>query len=230
MFAVPAYFRSGMVYRFPSQRSLAVASLVLLVGLSARTLRAENWVQANQELARAWAMQGVAVIQAEAGEDLAAKRTAWEIGENDVIASDVVAVCCMNGQIFYDHPPGYCLAPPSLGSYGAGWVGQDSRGNPYWANHGRVGDRVPAQDLHKNNTATWSPLPSPPAPLPKGERSNSRTGPKSPPDLRPDYLDPDPQHGAVVDFSEDYDSHGTRLTSRRYSDGCVVVESLRRPK
>ena len=221
---------------------------LLLFLLSVSTLRAEDWVQINREAARAWAMQAVAVIQAGAGEDAAAKRTALQIGKNDVVASDVVAVYCMNGQIFYDHPPGYCPAPPILSSYTSGCVGQDSRGNPYSLNRVGAGDPVPAKELLKNNSVIGPPLPSPPAPLrdiraagrgegsnlpsnpapqSKGEGSSSRTGPKCPPDLRPDYLDPDPQHGAVVEFFEDYDSHGTRLTSRKYADGCVVIESLR---
>jgi hypothetical protein len=46
-----------------------------------------------------------------------------------------------------------------------------------------------------------------------------------PPGLRPDYLDPDPHHGAVVDFCDDHDSRGTRVTSRKYADGYVVIET-----
>jgi hypothetical protein len=46
-----------------------------------------------------------------------------------------------------------------------------------------------------------------------------------PPGLPSNYLAPDRRHGAVVDFVDDYDSHGTRLTSRRYADGYVVIET-----
>ena len=46
-----------------------------------------------------------------------------------------------------------------------------------------------------------------------------------PPGLRANYLDPDPRHGAVVDFTDEYDSHGTRVTSRKYADGYVVIET-----
>ena len=130
------------------------------------------------------------------GDDLAAKRTVLQIGEeHDSGPSDVVAVCCFDGQIFYDHPPGCrCPAPfsPRLGSYRFGWGGFDSQGNQYFLNRDRAGDHVPS---------------------------------KCPPGLRRDYLDPDPHHGPLVDFSDEHDSRGTRITSRKYADGYVVIET-----
>lgn len=39
------------------------------------------------------------------------------------------------------------------------------------------------------------------------------------------YLNPDPHHGAVVRFTEEYDSHGTRVTSRKHADGYMVIET-----
>ena len=46
-----------------------------------------------------------------------------------------------------------------------------------------------------------------------------------PPGLPSNYLAPDPRHGAVADFTDEYDAHGTRVTSRRYADGYVVIET-----
>jgi hypothetical protein len=46
-----------------------------------------------------------------------------------------------------------------------------------------------------------------------------------PPGLPSNYFAPDPHHGAVVDFIDDYDSHGTRVTSRKYADGYAVIET-----
>jgi hypothetical protein len=43
--------------------------------------------------------------------------------------------------------------------------------------------------------------------------------------LPANYLAADPRHGAVVDFRDDCDSSGTRVTSRRYADGYVVIET-----
>ncbi len=43
--------------------------------------------------------------------------------------------------------------------------------------------------------------------------------------LPANYLAADPRHGAVVDFRDEYDSYGTRVTSRRYDDGSVVIET-----
>jgi hypothetical protein len=45
------------------------------------------------------------------------------------------------------------------------------------------------------------------------------------PGLPPNYLAADPRHGAVVDFTDEYDSRGTRVTSRTYADGAVVIET-----
>ncbi len=48
---------------------------------------------------------------------------------------------------------------------------------------------------------------------------------KTPPDLPSNYLAPHPRHGAVVEFVDEHDSRGTRVTSRRYADGSVVIET-----
>ena len=45
--------------------------------------------------------------------------------------------------------------------------------------------------------------------------------------LPADYLDPDPRHGAVVSFTDESDSRGTRVTSRRYADGHVMIDTPR---
>ncbi len=46
-----------------------------------------------------------------------------------------------------------------------------------------------------------------------------------PPGLPANYLDPDQRHGAVVDFTDECDSHGTRVTTRTYADGHLVIET-----
>ena len=43
--------------------------------------------------------------------------------------------------------------------------------------------------------------------------------------LPANYLTADPRHGVVVDFRDEYDSSGTRVTARRYVDGYVVIET-----
>jgi hypothetical protein len=45
-------------------------------------------------------------------------------------------------------------------------------------------------------------------------------------DLPANYLAADPLHGAVVDFSDERDSRGTRVTLRKYADGHAVIETL----
>jgi hypothetical protein len=48
---------------------------------------------------------------------------------------------------------------------------------------------------------------------------------EAPQGLPANYLAADPRHGAMVDFRDEYDSSGTRVTSRRYADGYVVIET-----
>jgi hypothetical protein len=53
----------------------------------------------------------------------------------------------------------------------------------------------------------------------------ARVPAKAPPGLPSNYLAPDPRRGVVVDFVDERDSRGTRVTSRRYADGSVMIET-----
>jgi hypothetical protein len=57
------------------------------------------------------------------------------------------------------------------------------------------------------------------------DRTADRVPSKSPPGLPSNYLAPDPRRGAVVAFVDECDSRGVRVTSRRYADGSVVIET-----
>ena len=57
------------------------------------------------------------------------------------------------------------------------------------------------------------------------DRSPNRVPAQVPQGLPANYLAADPHHGAVVDFRDEYDSYGTRVTSRRYADGYSVIET-----
>jgi hypothetical protein len=57
------------------------------------------------------------------------------------------------------------------------------------------------------------------------DRAADHVPTKRPPDLPAGYLDPDPRHGPVVDFTDQRDSNGTRVTARRYADGYAVIET-----
>jgi hypothetical protein len=59
------------------------------------------------------------------------------------------------------------------------------------------------------------------------ERAANRVPSAVPPGLPVGYVAADPRHGALVDFTDDYDSRGTRVTSRKYADGHVVIETPR---
>jgi hypothetical protein len=43
--------------------------------------------------------------------------------------------------------------------------------------------------------------------------------------LPANYFTADPRHGALVNFSDERDGSGTRVTSRRYADGYIVIET-----
>ena len=62
------------------------------------------------------------------------------------------------------------------------------------------------------------------------DRSPDYVPAKVPSGLPANYLAADPRHGAVVDFQDEYDSYGTRVTARRYADGYVVIETPRSAK
>jgi hypothetical protein len=57
------------------------------------------------------------------------------------------------------------------------------------------------------------------------DRAPDRVPAKVPSGLAANYLAPDPRHGAVVDFVDERDTRGTRVTSRKYADGYVVIET-----
>ncbi|MEN6458896.1 MAG: hypothetical protein ABFC63_08190 [Thermoguttaceae bacterium] len=45
--------------------------------------------------------------------------------------------------------------------------------------------------------------------------------------LPANYLAADPRHGPVIDFTDERDARGTRITARTYRDGHVVIETPR---
>jgi hypothetical protein len=58
-----------------------------------------------------------------------------------------------------------------------------------------------------------------------GDRAAERVPAQVPPGLPANYLDGDSRHGAVVEFADERDSHGIRITSRTYADGYAVIET-----
>jgi hypothetical protein len=61
-------------------------------------------------------------------------------------------------------------------------------------------------------------------------RASDRIPAAVPQGLPPNYLATDPRHGQLVNFSDECDSYGTRVTSRRYADGYVVIDTPRASK
>jgi len=59
------------------------------------------------------------------------------------------------------------------------------------------------------------------------DRAADRVPSTVPAGLPANYLAAAPRHGALVEFTDEYDSRGTRVTSRKYADGSVVIETPR---
>jgi hypothetical protein len=57
------------------------------------------------------------------------------------------------------------------------------------------------------------------------DTSPDRVPAEVPRGLPANYLAADARHGIVVDFRDEYDSSGTRVTARRYADGHTVIET-----
>jgi hypothetical protein len=59
------------------------------------------------------------------------------------------------------------------------------------------------------------------------DRPASQVPARVPEGLSQDYLQDDPKHGPLVDFTDERDSRGTRVTLREYADGYLVIETPR---
>lgn len=170
----------------------AMPAALLWAALFSGTAPASDGLALDRALARNAAMYDIAVIQAQAGDILGAKRTAWQIQESPTSCqapSNVLGVWFVQGQPWYG-----CLLPMEtiepLGQADA------------QAARRRSGD--------PNRSVAAQPVAlRPPHGLPA------------------DYLAPDGRHGRIVGFFEDVDAHGTRVTSRKYADGHLVIETLR---
>jgi hypothetical protein len=152
----------------------------------------------ERELARDSILYNIAVQQAMRGDYQGAKQTVSEIGRHENVATaQVTVVSFCNGQ------PIYCVVPPA-NFEPAPPVVTSVASSPGWG--GR----------DSNGTQYFL----------AADRPADRLPSRLPPDLPSNYLAVHPRHGAVVDFSDERDANGTRVTSRRYADGHVVIETL----
>ena len=183
----------------PRRSGLLAAAISWLAVLPAGAAQAQDWVWANRESAQTAAMHDIAVIQASIGDFQGAKRTVSQIGEEgEKMPAQVTVVSFCNGQ------PICCTSWASCGRQSP-MAGAPARLTPGWG----------AVDAH--GTQYFLAL----------DRAADRPPAKLPADLPASYLNPDPRHGPVVDFTDERDAYGTRVTSRKYADGYVVIETPR---
>jgi hypothetical protein len=181
----------------PLMGSLLVAALSLFAVLPIDAVCAQDWVWADREAAKTWGMHRIAVIQAEAGDVQGAKRTISQISEEAPTgAANVTVVSFWNGQPIYE-----CMSTGSGCPSAA--ANSPSLENPGWG----------GRDSHGTQHFLAR------------DRAADRVPSKVSSDLPSNYLDPDPRHGAIVDFTDGCDSHGTRVTLRKYADGYAVIET-----
>jgi hypothetical protein len=179
--------------------------LFMLAAMPAGVGQAQDWLTADQQAAKTWGMQAIAMIQAEAGDIQGAKHTLAQIDQNGPPGPcEVTVVSFENGIPFYKTPGdvvSFAARNPIRQTISdvirgdrksPGWGGRDAWGTQYFLAVDRPANCVPAQT---------------PAGLPAG------------------YLDADPRHGALIDFTDERDSRGTRVTSRKYADGYVMIET-----
>ena len=160
-------------------------------------------VAIDRELAYNATMNQIAATQAAWGDIQGAKRTAWQIVdqcEGKRGPAEVVAVR------FYCGHPVYYRVPP-------------------------------CPDYEPIETPPPRMIPAPPPPQPQAARQRpiqpaSYETPVK--DFAPlygplpvGYFAADPRHGRLVDFVDDRDSAGTRITLRTYADGFSVIETPR---
>jgi hypothetical protein len=191
-----------MIRSFSLWRSCLV--LALLSALSPlQAASADDIVGEMREAAKIWGWQGIALIEAQNGKVRSALRIIDRIGNNAERCSPTVTVVSFcNGQPIYrvvaDAPARDC--PDFRGRHGNAVVGENGTG-PFTASATQYESVV---DGNKNGTSS----PSRPSP-----------------ELPAEYFAPHPRHGELVDFAEQYDSHGTRVTSRKYADGHFIIET-----
>lgn len=190
-----------MISRPRPLRCFVSTALLLTFVLNAGTAAAQQDGMARErESAKAWAMTRIAEIQAAFGDVQGAKRTVTQIGQDGLKGTvDVTGVWFCNGEPLYDHPP---LGWDRGGMPLPGGLKQSSEN---WPRIGADGVRPVSFDAVQRCDDVPLQIPALPA----------------------ESLAADPRHGAVVEFTDEVDGHGTRVISRRYADGAVVIETPR---
>ncbi|MCE5266655.1 MAG: hypothetical protein LLG00_02050, partial [Planctomycetaceae bacterium] len=173
-----------------------------------RTLGLNLYGGMRQDTAAAF--RDIAVTQAAMGYWQDAKHTLWQIDRRPPLCpSDVTGVWSYWGR------PLYGLRPMPLIMYGAGVPPCAPPLPPATAcSYGQPSCAAPAPGRAEAVT-----------PVAVSAGGSVKMPMTPPPGLPAGYFAADPHHGAVVDFTDDRDSRGTRITSRRYADGYVVIET-----
>jgi hypothetical protein len=222
MLPVSSHCRSVAAHPFGWQRYFRVATLAWLAALATGSVQAQDWVWENREMARTWALHKIAVIQAADGNVMGAKTTLTQLDDmGEKGTARVTAVWFMNGQAIYGCPPA-CVQRPDIQPCAAYLPANQS--TPL-ADAGNGAMQQPPQGRSQGPGWGAFDLQGHQYFLAR-DRLPDRVPFKAPADLPSNYLAADPRHGPVVDFADDYDRYGTRVTSRRYADGHAVIETL----
>jgi len=179
------------------------AWIVLATVVPQASAQAPDWLRESREIAKIEARQHVAAIQAAQGDVMGAKMTIAQIDEDrESGPARVTAVRCFNGRAYYRELSDDAALPDCLPC-------------------GYCGSFVAVEGPIAVGYLEFRP-----------ERSRRSAGPNRvpaqvPAGLPSNYLAPDPRHGPVVNFVDETDAFGTRVTSRTYADGHLAIDTPR---
>jgi hypothetical protein len=201
MSTIPSQHRLLLAKCLGWRRLYGVVSLLLLAVSSAGTLRGQDWARDERAAARAWSDE--------------AQSLAWARGERETARTsalhNIAVIQASNGDV--------AGAKETVSQLVEGREPGSSEVTVVWFCNG-----TPIYD-HPPKTAGWNN--SGWEGFFNHEPAADRVPSAVPPGLPGNYLAADPRHGVLVEFSDETDSRGTRVTSRKYADGYVAIETPR---
>lgn len=201
------------------------------------------------ESAKIWALHKTAVIQAASGDVTGAKNTAAQIADKGRNMGPVTGVWFLGGRVVYNRPPVRSASMPvpfvADGALTPGYNYDGSTIPGVWFRNNQpvrqydpclrcpppspcacdAGSGPCSSAADCGCAAAHSLAPSPARVDAHDAVSLPEPVAKPASDLPPDYLASHPSHGPLVEFRDEYDRNGTRVTLRKYADGYAVIET-----
>jgi hypothetical protein len=199
MFTIPSHCLCIFAKRFGLRRSCAVVAFLLLATMWAGTAPAQDWGPNDLAVARNWNVDSPSLDWARGERESARTSALHNIAMIQASNGDVQGAKQTVRQMVNGPKPGW------------------SEVTVVWTCNGQpIYDHPPKPS--GANSIVWQGFLT-------REQAADRVPSEVPPGLPSTYLAADPRHGALVDFTDGHDSRGTRVTSRKYADGHIVIET-----